>query len=140
VVGAASLSHGIGRTWSSNLSYNRGLNFSPAFFDAVLSDNIGATLTGQLSRRISSNSGLSWTHGQVGFGDNRTSYTAAVASTGLQFAINHRVGAFIQYSFTDSETPVGITTLALAGTFHHHTAVAGLSLFAPLYTSERTRR
>jgi hypothetical protein len=142
--GSADLEHSFRRTWSSRLSYVRTLGVSPGFQDLVLADTVSAGLNGQLNRRTSSVTTASWTNGQVGFGDSSASQYGALASYSLSsvlsIGLGRRVGAFVQYSYFKSEVPAGISTLPFLSDFARQSALVGLSLFAPVYNSQRTRQ
>ena len=53
VIGNASLTQGLFRTWSVTLGYYRGLNFIDGFGVPIFSDSVNARLSGQLTRRVS---------------------------------------------------------------------------------------
>jgi len=142
--GSASLQHSFGRTWTSSLTYLRSLGFLPGFQDLVLSDSVTGTVNGQLARRINSYSSAMWSTGQVGFGNTQAASYGALGSfstsSGLNFALNRRVGAFTQYSYYKSQVPAGISTLPFLSSFGRQSVIFGVQFFANVYNSQRNRQ
>jgi hypothetical protein len=96
--GSADLTHEMGRTWTANLSYRRGVDFHEGFYDPFLSDTAAATVGGLLSRRVRLSTGANYAFGTVGFGSDNH-YSTASATTDLQTAINRTVAAYITYFY-----------------------------------------
>jgi len=91
VIGSADLTHETGRTWTTRLSYRRGIDFHEGFRDPFLSDAVSAGLNGFIARRVKFSSGADYAFGTVGVtGDS--GYSSAAANAGLGFALS-RVGA-----------------------------------------------
>src|SRR6185436_13490245 len=61
--GDAALSHEIGRSWTANVNYSRGVRFIDTLDEPVFGDAVSATVGGLLSRRLQF---TSTTHGAMG--------------------------------------------------------------------------
>jgi hypothetical protein len=53
LIGHAVLAHELGRTWTANVAYNRGLIFRDGFDEPFSTDGVTAGLGGLVSRRLS---------------------------------------------------------------------------------------
>jgi hypothetical protein len=137
--GTAALQHSFGRTWSSMIQYSRSLGFVPGFQDLVTTDSASANLTGMLTRRISSTSGIAWSLGEIGFSSETPNATSYTAYSGISFGLGRRVGAFVQYTYVHSVVPAGLSTVFIPN-LGRHSVVAGVNFYAPLFNSRRNQR
>ena len=98
VIGSADLTHETGRTWTTRLSYRRGIDFHEGFRDPFLSDAVSAGLNGFIARRLKFSSGADYAFGKVGVtGDS--GYSSASANAGLEFALSRVVALFGRYVY-----------------------------------------
>ena len=138
VLGNVNLTHNLGRTWVSYAGAGRNLGFVAGFRDPILSDSAAAGLGGQLITRVSWMSGASWVRGYIGL-DSSRHYDSTSANSMLQFALTRRLGAFLQYTYYTNRLPVGTSALFALGNFDRSTVSAGLTLYAPIFNTQRTR-
>ena len=96
LTGSADLTHEMGRTWTTALTYRRGVEFQEGFYAPFLSDAVSATLGGLFSRRIKFDAATNYTRGIVGFAA-RDAYSTGSATAQLQFAITRILGAYATY-------------------------------------------
>lgn len=139
LLGSAGIGRGIGRTWSARADYARTLGFVAGFRDAVLSDSVSGYLGGQLARRISWTSGVGLSRGQVGLGTT-DSFVTQTASSGLNFGLTRRIGAYVQYTYYRNRLPMGLTTLPILSAYSRNTVTTGLSIWQSIFNTERGRR
>jgi hypothetical protein len=77
VIGAASLTRQIGRTWSARLSVDRSVQLLEGFADPVLTHAVTATLGGALGRDAGISTSISYANGSVGLDADRASHYAS---------------------------------------------------------------
>ncbi|MEQ1869355.1 MAG: hypothetical protein ABL961_04970, partial [Vicinamibacterales bacterium] len=138
-LGSAALSQALGRSWSANLSYARTLGFVSGFQEPVLQDAVNASVGGQLGRRASLTSSAQYSRGYVGF-DTARQFDIYGVTTALSIALHRRVSAFAQYAYYGNQVPAGLSSLPVFPSFARSAAVAGVQLWAPLYSKPRVRR
>jgi hypothetical protein len=138
VLGNANLTHTIGRTWYAFAGANRSLGFIATFEEPILSDTASVGLTGQLLTRLSWTTSATWLRGYIGLDSSRHYDSSSVGST-LSFALARRVGTFVQYTYYTNRLPAGASTLSALSNFDRQTVAAGLTLFEPIFNSQRTR-
>jgi len=138
ILGNATLSHYIGRTWNAYAQGGRSLGFVAAFSEPILSDSASVGLVGQLANRISWTNGANWTRGYIGLDTHRHFDSTSVGST-LSFGVTRRIGAFVQYNFYKNRLPSDAFALTVLSNFDRQTVAAGLTLYAPIFSSQRTQ-
>lgn len=139
VLGSATLTHGIGRTWAASANISRNLLFAPAFAQPTLMDMAMATLGGQLAPRVSLTGSGGFTRGYVGL-DTSRSFDLLSAAAVLNVALTRRIALFGQYSLYSSEVPPDVSQLPLFNNFKRNGLVVGLTFWAPLYNRPRVRQ
>ena len=70
-LGNATLTHTMGRTWTSSVGYSRTLEFETQFLAPVLRDTANAMLAGQLNSRLSFTASGSYSKGDLGLETDR---------------------------------------------------------------------
>ena len=137
ILGNAGITHFLGRTWSTTASFSRNLGFVAAFDQPVLSDLAMGTLSGQLATRVFWSSVASWSRGYVGL-DQSKHFDSQFATSLLDFAVSRHITAFIQYAYFQNRLPPGLLALSTISTLNRQTASVGLSLFVPIFNTQRT--
>lgn len=134
VVGAANLRHSFRRSWSTELAYSRSVSYSAGLAAPVFADAVSLDLTGYLSDRLRSTSGVGYSHGTVGVGavlENTLSTSAAYTS--LQYAFSERLAADVRYYYYYYDfanrlyLPIGV-----AQSMRRNGVEAGLTVWLPL--------
>lgn len=136
LVGTAALARGIGRSWSSGINYARTLGFAVGFQEPVLSDSVGASLGGLLTRKLSFTSSLSWSRNEVGFNSDNH-FTGLSASAGLSTALTRRMGLFVSYGYAHSDVTQGISTLPFLSESSRQMVSVGINVWQPLMSSAK---
>ncbi|MCC7044049.1 MAG: hypothetical protein IT183_09305 [Acidobacteria bacterium] len=134
IVGNASLSHQMGRTWAAGLSYDRHVGFVDALVQPTFSDSISANLGGLLSRRVSVNAGTGASFGSIGLSANANRYRAVRASVGTQVALSRTLGLGLGYAYYRYRFDMGANLPSGIGTRHNrHSVQLTLGFWLPLY-------
>lgn len=107
LLGSANLTHEMGRTWTTGISYQRSLSFHEGFADPFLSQALSASLQGLLSRRLRFASSAAYTRGVVGAGTSND-FTSSSANAGLQYALTRFLAAYVNYLYYQYSFPPGI--------------------------------
>jgi hypothetical protein len=132
VTGDASLRREIGRTWTANLQYSRGLRFIEAVPYPFLSDSVSAGVRGNLNRRWDLGASGGYSNGQVGVIATNGTYGAYTGSAQLGVSITRHYALYSEYVFYHYL----FTQESVAGAFparlDRNTARIGLKLWFPL--------
>lgn len=142
LTGHADLTHEIGRTWSTAAIYSRGVVFSEAWPEPLLSDGFTFTLGGLLTSRLHVDAAAGGSHGGRLAGGSSTNgtfgaYTANVSSS---YAINRYVSggvslAYYHHQFGD----VFELTPGFPNGVNRRSLGAHISLWAPVFGQTRRR-
>lgn len=138
ILGNAALTHMLGRTWSAQASVARGLGFVAAFRQPVLSDSATASIGGQLTTRAAWMSSTGWTRGYIGLDTGRHFDSLFAAST-LSVAVARNLSAFAQYTYSRNRVTDPSGAFSILTNFDRQTASIGLSVYAPIFNSQRNR-
>jgi len=101
VIGNASLTHEIGRTWTAQLAYRRAVDFREGFYDPFLTDGASASLGGLLSRRVRFSSSIDYALGSVGV-TRSNNFHSASANAGLEVGLTRNLafyGRYVYYAY-----------------------------------------
>ena len=136
--GSAQLIHEIGRTWSANAAYHRGLQFLESWPEPVFSDSAMAGIGGLVTNRVSAQLTARAIRGrgfQTGDGNRMVSYGAVA---GLTFAVTRHINTGLNYSyyvhdFSDRVMPVP----GLPDSLDRRSIRAFVSMWAPLFQTAR---
>jgi hypothetical protein len=127
------LSRQISRSWSGNLSYNRGVQYVPGFASPFFSDSVTAGLSGFVDRRSSLHLNASYSNGQAGIGTTGQGFKTYSGVAGYQFALNRFIALTADYNYYhyifDSSVvlPVGLNR-----GLNRQSIRGGLTLWLPL--------
>jgi hypothetical protein len=138
VLGNATLTHTIGRTWQADATVVRSLGFLAPFQQPVVYDTAFATLSGQLFRRMVWTSLGGWSRGETA-GQSQPPTKTAQAATMLGFGLTRRIQAFVQYAYYSNRVPGGLTPISTLTNFDRQIATVGLSFFQPIIHSTRSQ-
>ena len=134
VVGSATLSRDMGRTWRAQLAYHRGAGFAAGFNEPVFSDAAVASIEGFFSRRVDF-------HGEGGFSDGSAGNTSAMGNDFRTYNANVRLrvgitaalavyGEYLYYSYDVGEAV--LTAAGVPKNLDRNSARLGLTLWLPL--------
>jgi hypothetical protein len=135
LVGNASVTQEIGRTWDLSVAFNRGFQFVERFREPFFSDSMTAGVSGLVTRRLQARSGISGTFGNTdvtgGGGDFR--YHTYQTASALVLALSRHVGFQIEHVYYLHRFAAA-TPLApgLARDLDRHGLRANVILWAPL--------
>ena len=96
-IGNASLEHEIGRTWTLDANYARGLDYEPTLGQPYLHDTASVGLVGLLARRLDFSSEIRYTSASIGL--TSRNYSSWVATSQLRGAIVGSLAAFASYYY-----------------------------------------
>lgn len=133
--GAATLTHGIGRSWSTWATYNRGIDYQIGFLQPLLNDMATAGISGQAALKLRWSAAVAGTWGAIGFGGDR--YHTYSGSTRLDRAIARYLGLYGQYVYYAYDVPAGSTVWTVVPHFSRQVVSAGLTLWVPLVNDAR---
>jgi hypothetical protein len=129
--GAAGLTRGFRRTWSSALRYARTTTLAAGLRGPVLSDSVNGDVGGLLSRRVMWSSGVGYSHGNVGFG-TENSFSTVTGTSRLGLAITGRLSVYGQYTYYRYRVPPGSTVTDSVPKFARQTVTTGLAVWLPV--------
>lgn len=98
LTGNAALTHEMGRSWTAQLAYRRGVDFREGFYAPFLSDGVNASLGGLISRRLRFSSSIDYTVGTVGVGTSNDFHSQS-ATAGLEYGLSRTLALFGRYVY-----------------------------------------
>ncbi len=132
VTGQASLNHQFLRTWSTRVSYSRGLSFVTGLSGPVFSDGVTVTTSGLLSRRVQLFLSGDARAGDVGAAGEETSFTAYNANARRQVALARNWAVTGEYTDYAHDLAPGAVSFAVPFSMHRQSARIGLTWWHPL--------
>jgi len=140
LTGRALLQHQMGRTWSADLGFNRGLDSGFLLFQApTLTDTASAIVSGLLTRELGFHALATAQRGAVGVIGAGTGIVRITGNAGLQMSLGSRLALgvdYIYYKFKFEQgvaRPIGVPPLSSSQGLSVH-----LSTWAPLYQRRRS--
>jgi hypothetical protein len=135
--GTIDVAHLIGRTWTLEGRYYRGLQFAELIPDPFFVDSVRASLRGMMSRRLEFRALGSYSSGHLsvtGTGPQRTSYGAGARlayafSTALEMALDY---SYQYYDFSEDEP---VITPELTPTLDRQTVRLSIRYWIPLFVT-----
>ena len=132
--GTVGLSYEIGRSWETEVTYDRGTRLVAGLSEPVFSNGIIGRVSGAITRRVELDTSAGVAFGTVGFGlAGDHGFNTYSAQTRVQYSISRMWAVHGQYRFynhdfgADVIVPEEVPTL-----FGHHGIEVGLSLWVPL--------
>jgi hypothetical protein len=98
LTGNANIVQEMGRTWTAQMSYARGLKARDGFGDLYFTDAIFATVEGLVTRRLSWTSTARWSMSSLDR-PGRNQHRAASATSQLTFGLTRVFGVFARYVY-----------------------------------------
>jgi len=136
VNGDAGLTHEIGRSWTVNLDYHRGVQYAEAVAGPMMADTVHTRFEGYLSRRIEANVHAAYSSGQIGLGSTDPGYSTFSAGSALRIALNHVFSVDVQYLFDQYDFDHGAPVLVgIPRTLERHSVRIGVTGWVPLLRS-----
>jgi hypothetical protein len=134
VVGSASLSRDIGRTWRAQLTYHRGAGFAAGFNEPLFSDAAIAFIEGFFSRRVDFHGEGGFSEGSVGFSSSLgNDYRTYNANVRIRVGIGAALAAYGEYLYYSYGTGADVFTAAgVPKSLDRNSARLGLTLWLPL--------
>jgi hypothetical protein len=137
VTGNAVLSHEIGRSWNTSITYNRNVRLLDTFYDPVFYDAASVTLTGLITSHLDVALVARASDGKIGLttGNRYRTYMGTLTLTAALTRHLAVSGSYFynEYSFDSSTTlPFGVLDAR-----RRHGVRAVLSLWAPLFSRAR---
>jgi opacity protein-like surface antigen len=107
LLGSATLSHEMGRTWTTSVAYQRSVSFQEGFLVPFLSQSVSGNVQGLLSRLLQFSASTYYTRGVVGAGTTNE-FDSAGANAGLQYALTRHLAAYVNYVYYQYSFPPGV--------------------------------
>jgi len=102
LIGNAALNHELGRTWTAQAAYNRGLVFREGFDDPFLTDALSASIGGFVTRRLDLSAIVRWSFATLDR-PGRNQHDSLVASAQARYALGRFVALFARYIYYEYE-------------------------------------
>lgn len=139
VLGNATLTHEMGRSWRASAAYRRHVDFSTFFREPVLADTAMADLGGLLTRALSFRAGVSYSKGNVGFVGVNNGLRRAAALAELQAALSRYIALGVNYTYYRHSVGDSVVVRSeFAGRIEGQSVRVYLTAWAPLF--HRVRR
>lgn len=135
LTGNASIVHEMGRTWTAQLAYNRGVRARDGFGELYFNDDLYASLEGLVTRRLSWTSTARWSVSALdGSVPGRNGHRGQSASTQATFALNRIFGIYARYIYYSYRFDQGVTLdPRLPRDFERNGVRIGLTTSLPLF-------
>jgi len=133
VNGSATLTHAMGRTWTSSLQYSRALQFIEAFPEPFLSDSIGGQLHGAASRRVSITASGGYATGAIGNAESVGTFATYTGTAELGIAVNRHVAISADYVRYHYRLGAQTVRAAFPARLDRQTARVGLKMWLPIF-------
>ncbi len=133
IVADVGVSRQIGRTWSAQGGYHRGLAFIEGLPGPAYTDSVAGSARGFLSRRVDLSFSGSVARGNLSQINTASAFTTYTADARLQRAVGKKLAAYAEYLYyfydfgRGYSLPVGVSP-----TLTRNTVRVGLSLWLPL--------
>ena len=135
LLGGASLSHYMGRTWVASVDYNRGWRLLDGLLEPYFSDGVTAVVGGRLNSRSTVGLSAAWVSGVPLVGAQQTRDHATIEGAWYQVQVARGVTAYAQYSYYSQRFAFdGLSSLDLPQRFSRNTARVGMTLLLPRNT------
>jgi hypothetical protein len=108
MVGNATLSHQMGRTWSVEGTYRRGMGYIEGLKIPVFTGTYSATAGGFLTRRMDLSFSGGYTTGESALTGTASPFATYSADARLRVALNSTWAAYVEYLFYDYRFSAGI--------------------------------
>jgi hypothetical protein len=95
--GTASLTREMGRTWSADATYRRGIQFLEGLADPLYADTIQFHVGGLLNRRFELGLWGDYSRGTLGVPALHQEYSTYTGGSDLRMALNRTLAAYVQY-------------------------------------------
>jgi hypothetical protein len=130
---SAFLNRQIGRSWNARLTYQRHMDYIPAFASPFLSDTVVASMGGFAGPRSSFDANAGYTRGDAGFGTAGQSYSTYFVGIGYQVAITQWLAAYADYGYYHYLFDYGVSLPPGMNPGQNRQSIhVGVNLWAPL--------
>ncbi len=131
-IGDADFWYEFKQSWVGALRYRRGITFIDEVDDPLLSDSVGAELTGLLSPRVDFLASGSFAHGVVGVDSGQT-YQMYGARAQLRYALSRMMALYGEYTLYQDQFPESVPlTGGIPSAFNRQAVRAGLTVSTQL--------
>jgi hypothetical protein len=130
--GSATLTHQIGRTWTTRAEYRRGGQFIPGLSSPVYTDGVTLTADGFVNRRADVGAMAAYTKGDF-FGQSRSAFETYTAGLRARSGITRTLAAYAEYLYYFYDFGSGDQlTATLPPQVQRHGVRVGLTLWVPV--------
>lgn len=103
LLGNATLTHEIGRTWTAQAAYNRGLLFREGFDDPFFTDALSASIGGLVTRRLDLSSMARWSFAALDRSGPGNQHDSFAVSAQARYALSQFLALFARYVYYQYE-------------------------------------
>jgi hypothetical protein len=114
LIGDASVTHQLGRTWSLQGNYHRGLGYIQGFQAPVFTGAYSAAANGFLNRRTDVNFSAAYSTGEGALTGTPSQFTTYTGNARLRYAVSRTWATYVEYLFyyynfnQNLATPIGL--------------------------------
>ena len=133
VTGSGRLRRRLSPRWTTDLTYDRGLQVPEGATRPFFSDSMTGSLNGYFSKRISLHAQPTYSHGVVGFQGKTNAYNSWASTTRIDVALSRQVALYAEHFYYRYQFANGVDlpSLLIMGTTRQG-ARAGLTVWTPL--------
>jgi hypothetical protein len=130
--GEATFAYQINRTWTTNVSFRRSLEYVPELSAPVMADGFAAGLQGMFTRRLDFSGGVGYSSGASAMNRNQSQFDTYTGAGRVRFAFTPRLAAYLEYVYYYYDFS-GATSLApgLPPTLERNGIRGGLTVLLP---------
>ena len=137
LVGGAQINREIGRTWVASFYVGRNVRHNEALSEPVLSDTLGGSVKGLISRRVEFDSYFGASKGTIGRSMGSNGFDTLYGSTSLSYGLTRYLALGADYTFTNLNGEPDLLVTELRGKNTFHSLRAYVKLWAPLISKPR---
>jgi hypothetical protein len=97
--GEATFGYQINRTWTTNVSYRRSLEYVPELSRPVVTDGFAAGVQGMFTRRLDFSGGVGYSSGASAGTRSEAQFDTYTGAGRLRFAFTPRLAAYVEYVY-----------------------------------------
>jgi hypothetical protein len=133
LIGDASVNHQIGRTWSVQGAYHRGIGYIQGFQAPVFTDAYSAGATGFLSRRMDVTMSAAYSTGEAALTGAQSQFTTYTGDARLRYAVTRMWATYFEYLFYYYDfNQTLVTPLGLPPSLTRNGVRMGVTLWVPM--------
>jgi hypothetical protein len=139
LTGGAQLTHELGRTWSTWITYGRQVQFHEALSEPTMGDSMLVGIGGLISRRVQVTAALRGAIGSVGVENDAPGFDSYYATATASYALTRFMNVGVSYAYYSHRFDDAVQLSGgIPNSLDRQSVRASVSLWAPIF--QRTRR